>query len=508
VNRRLFTSLALLVSSAPGVALAQTAPARPAAPPAADATAPAAAPAATAATDSGWTTAAPPAAAPDQDDINARFEALNARLEAQEKKIAEQQKALDERDAAAASASDADVDETLRQLDQEGSDLSQYETPEPLQIYGFMDFGYYRIFADDDNSLLAALPAEKDSFVLGNMNLFFDAHPAKNVRALMELRFTNLPHGDEESLAPYVRNDSRVTDVTNVSGRRQVVAGSVIIERAWAQWAPLDELQLQVGQWLTPYGIWNIDHGTPTLISLILPVSQVDQYIPDRQVGVQALGTFQLGKGYELGYHAYVSNGRSAGLLDFTPRKAFGGRLFVGEPTSETPWRVGVSGYQGELTDMRKEVKSITPLIVEREYPIQGQEWSGAFDASLDVGNLRLRGESVVHHVAYDEGHRPDNGGGRYAPDAYSTDAYVLGAYRLPWFGLEPYLWMEVVHEPSSFGDTIFLPSAGVNIHFTPTVQLKTQYLYVLFTNQKTDSDDDVSRNNLSYVATRFVVSF
>lgn len=504
MNKPLLTSLAFLASVLPAVALAQPAPAPV---PGSSPTAPTA-PTAAAAADAGWTTAAP-AAQSDQGDINARFEALNARLEAQEKKIAEQQKALDEKAAAAAaSPSEADVDETLRQLNAEGSDLSEYETPEPLQIYGFMDFGYYRAFADDDNSLLAALPAEKDSFVLGNLNLFFDAHPAKNVRALMELRFTNLPHGDEESLAPYVRNDSRVTDVTNVSGRRQVVAGSVIIERAWAQYAPLDELQLQVGQWLTPYGIWNIDHGTPTLISLILPVSQVDQYIPDRQVGLQALGTFQLGKGYELGYHAYVANGRSAGLLDFTPRKAFGGRLFVGAPTSESPWKLGVSGYQGELTDMRKEVQSLEPLIVERQYPVQGEEWAAAADASLDVGDLRLRAEGVVRHVAYDEGHRPDNGGGRYAPDAYSWDSYLLGAYRLPWFGLEPYLWFEAVHEPSSFGDTILLPSAGVNIHFTPTVQLKTQYLYVLFTNLATDSDEDTSRNNLSYVATRFVVSF
>ena len=60
-------------------------------------------------------------------------------------------------------------------------------------------------------------------------------------------------------------------DPGNGPGSDTVSWGSIILERAYIQWSKLDWLGVRVGQFLTPYGIWNVDHGTPTLITMFRP---------------------------------------------------------------------------------------------------------------------------------------------------------------------------------------------------------------------------------------------
>lgn len=442
-------------------------------------------------------------ASPEPGALEKRIEELSARLEAQERELAAQRAEIEGR---GSGNQGDDLDALLRQVGE--VDAATYAAPEPLSLYGFADFGFNQIFTRADNSLLATLPTTRSSFVVGNINLFLDAHPMKNVRSLVELRFTNLPHGDERSLAPYVRQDTRAVDITDPAGRRRVVVGSVILERAYAQYSPTDEFQLLVGQWFTPFGIWNVDHANPTLISLLLPIAQVDQFFPDRLVGLQAQGTFHLKDGVDFGYHVHLSNGRTESLMDFTAQKAVGGRVHLSAPAAKTPWKVGLSGYTGELNDRVKTIESLTPLSIKEDFFMRGRESAGGADASLDVGPLRLRSEGVVRRLTYEEGKRPDRGGGLYAPDRYAWDAYALAAYRLPWLGLEPYAWFEVMHEPNSFGDTVYVPSAGLNIHFSPAVLLKSQFAHVMFANTVQESTLDPSQYNLSYITSRFVVSF
>lgn len=45
------------------------------------------------------------------------------------------------------------------------------------------------------------------------------------------------------------------------------------------------------------------------------------------------------------------------------------------------------------------------------------------------------------------------------------------GAYKLG--SLEPLLYAEITHKPASLGDTSIITGPGVNLHFSPTVQLK-----------------------------------
>jgi len=386
--------------------------------------------------------------------------------------------------------------------------VEEAATEAPLKLYGFLDFGFNRFFTSEKSQLNFLFPTPASTFLLGNINLFIDANPWPGWRSLVEIRFTNLPHGEERSFATplgdeYVRTDTRTTDFTSPALRSEVVLGSIIIERAWAEYAFTDAAKLQAGYFLTPYGIWNQDHGTPTLISLLLPAFQADEYIPNRQLGLQLYGSVYV-PGWQLGYHAYLANGRGPSQVDLGEEKAFGGRVFATSLGGSLKATFGVSGYRGTETDIQKTVVSVAPYELEIEEVGHMDEWSVGADASLDAGPLRLRAEGMVksRYAAHGKPRLYNE------PDAHYWDGYVLAAYALPWLGLEPYGYFEVMHSPSDLGDTVLIPSAGVNVHFNPSAQLKTQYGHASFHDYSIESDRNPSDNNVHNVSARLVVSF
>jgi hypothetical protein len=133
---------------------------------------------------------------------------------------------------------------------------------------------------------------------------------------------------------------------------------------------------------------------------------------------------------------------------------------------------------------------------------VSGTEKMIGADLSIDAGPLRLRTEGLVRRVDYEPGKR----GG--APDSWYSNGYVLAAYQLPWAGLEPFAYFEAIHFVSALGDTVLLPSVGVNVHFNPNVQLKTQYGRAMFYDFVTKENRTPSDNNVHNIAARLVVSF
>jgi hypothetical protein len=106
-------------------------------------------------------------------------------------------------------------------------------------------------------------------------------------------------------------------------------SGAIILERAQIEWSGAEWLNVKAGYWFTPYGIWNIDHGSPTLIALNEPQFVVFEGFPARQVGIDVNGLFHA-TAWDFEYHAYVSNGRTLGQQDLTDDKMIGGRLVAG----------------------------------------------------------------------------------------------------------------------------------------------------------------------------------
>jgi hypothetical protein len=223
-----------------------------------------------------------------EDEAAAALKEEQERVEALEKRLA----ALEQ--AEAKRAEEAELQALLEQEEH----VAELPETQPLKMYGFMDFGFQKAFLSENSYLYNIFPTRASTFVLGNLNVFIDAEPHENWRGLMELRFTQLPHGVEQFPNPttgatYERENAQVVDFTSPSFRSYVTVGSVIIERAWMQWTGNDYFKVRSGLFLTPFGIWNVDHGTPTLISLVLPSAIADLNFPyqqDESVGQLAGG--------------------------------------------------------------------------------------------------------------------------------------------------------------------------------------------------------------------------
>ncbi|HEV8245228.1 MAG TPA: hypothetical protein VGP93_05645, partial [Polyangiaceae bacterium] len=303
-----------------------------------------------------------------------------------------------------AAQNDAEVDALLARSQPE--DVAPARSP--LSIYGFLDFGFNKFYTSENSQVGYLFPTRAGTFVLGNINVFFDAQPWDDWRALVEIRFTNLPHGVERGFASpagdsYVRDDTTVQDFTSPSVRGEVTLGSIIIERAQAEYAISDQAKLGGGYFFTPFGIWNADHGTPTLISLLLPSFIADQIIPTRVLGLQFHGSAYSGN-WELGYHAWVGNSRTPSQVDFDEDKSFGARVFASSSGSALKTKVGASGYYGTGSDVVKEVVSLAPFRVQTREVMAFREGAAGVDFSLDAGPLRVRTEGLIRDRKYEPG--------------------------------------------------------------------------------------------------------
>lgn len=196
------------------------------------------------------------------------------------------------------------------------------------------------------------------------------------------------------------------------------------IERAFVQWAPLTQLRLRLGKWITPVGYWTyLVHDEPLLPTLTTPLVIRNRIFPEEGTGLVLEGEQPLGAA-RVGYAAWLSNGEVAGGLPEDHDKAVGGRLYVvGEGAGAVRfWQVGVSAYTGKTPGPREydpgdprlvdvalaehraadffqqtfEARGLTPW----GEPIDGHtDRAVAGDVVLDLYGLRVRAELMVNWV-------------------------------------------------------------------------------------------------------------
>jgi hypothetical protein len=326
-GRALALAIALLLCAA--ASHAQTAPAAPAPP-----------------------TPAPPTPAPLTEDP--RIKQLELQLEAQRQAFEVQRTQLEERmqkvEAQAATAQ-AEAAEAKSQVEVAalmggGEEEAEMISEPAVRVYGFADVGLQRAWG----TIAEIIPGgtNKATFVLGNVNLYFDANPVQDWRFLTEVRLGLFPHGatarTASGMAPTI--DNTVGDDGSPNGGfTNIQWNGVLLERAHIDWTPRDEINIRAGWFLTPYGIWNVDHGTPTRIMVEAPLLITAEILPQRQLGIEAFGRVQA-LPWTIGYHLYVSNGRQPGQLDFSDQKAVGTRVWF-STRRPIPMTFGLSGYTG-----------------------------------------------------------------------------------------------------------------------------------------------------------------
>jgi hypothetical protein len=224
------------------------------------------------------------------------------------------------------------------------------------------------------------------------------------------------------------------------------------------------------------------------------------QLVPSRLIGVEAFGTLSF-LPWTVGYHLHVSNGRTLSQVDFSDSKAIGGRLFI---STRHPFvfKLGVSGYVGNAED-------VETVLAVRRTNFELDEYSLSGDLSIDLGKLRIRSEVVVNWVRFEDGKRRVLAGVPLA-DVTHLGAYLVLAYELPWYGIEPLIMTEIIRVPVPrylpVGEGMIMPAVGVNVYFTDTTMLRTQ---MSIAHGFDLSDDPVSPEGFLYQAVaRLITAF
>ena len=377
------------------------------------------------------------------------------------------------------------------------------ETGEPaMKLYGFADFTYGGWSRTPGQ--WTGLLNNNLSFYVGKLNLYMDTDIARDWKSMIEVRFMFLPNGTPAlvngssagtipaQLADPLASPGRYTvEASDYSdANRPVSWGGINIERAYLEHTFSSYLRLRGGRFLTPWGIWNVDHGSPVIIGPLRPYVIGEQFFPEAQTGLELLGSVSVGDNATVGYHLTLSNGRGPveQYQDYDNNKAIGGRLFLrgywlGELT------LGPSGYGGTYTDRRQEVDLATQLVKWFTFE-RYRELALAADVRWVWKQIHFQVEGAVHQKVWDDGSRPavanyTNTVVGSQPDVLRFGLYGLLGYRLPWFNLMPYVlytYYDTDQKTVLVGATQVLGIwFGLNVRVTPRVVLKAEWGRVSF---------------------------
>jgi len=384
-----------------------------------------------------------------------------------------------------------------------------------LEFYGFGDFSYLHTFGAKDN-VLKQYVGPYPRFYVGHLNLYMAATLGERWRSLAEVRFAYSPLGDDDKQAAdgtFPTADTTVVDYAEL--QRTFSWGGIEIARAWVEYQPFDFLSIRGGQWLTPYGYWNDDHGSPTIIAVHKPFPIGDAFFPEHQTGLIALGRYFVGS-TAIGYAATLSNGRGPydTVRDLDNNKAVGGRLYV-ESSALGNLTVGVAGYRGRFTTSTKRYRidasgSEPVAVIYRTTDSAYDELSLGADVRWMWKGLHVQGEVMTNEAHYDARYRPRTVSfdptPAFAADYRRMGGYLLLGYRSNWLGLMPY----VMGEHSSYTDTDLAPpawawSGGVNLRPTPNVVLKAELAAATFVGT---GSTGLGEDNLYYFGSQVAWAF
>ena len=220
----------------------------------------------------------------------------------------------------------AELKARIKDLQQQINRLKQF------QLSGFIDVEYSN-FGTEHSSLLPLITGTS-TFSNSHLNIYMSSKVSDIIHVFSEIRYLYKPNLDFIEENVYQRH-----------------GGSINIERAWIRWHIDDKYQFKFGKFLVPYGIWNLDHGSPILLSTRTPMVLRKQLFPEYIVGVQFLGHMYIGDD-ELDYFAWIGNnkGETQYEQDDFDEKAMGFRLRYSFDILDQ-FAIGVSGYMGKVIE-------------------------------------------------------------------------------------------------------------------------------------------------------------
>lgn len=342
------------------------------------------------------------------DELTKRDQERVTKMEALEKKMSDISEAQAEAQAQAKAA-------------EESAAAQSFERQ--LSIYGFYDVTFQKMFTESDSGLKNVFGDLSSTFTQYNLNLYIGTQITQQLSSLVELRFSFLPAGNLISTETYAQVGNQQVKVSNYQVQNTTVhhsmsqqffrQGGVGIERVHLTYNFNDAFNIIAGKFLTPYGIWNIDHGSTVVLPISLPYTQLAALIPLSQLGVQAYGRFFPSDETFIDYAFTVSNGRGPydEYKDINENKAVGLRLRGKYEGTNGSIALGGYGYYGTYRD--NKIKTIldtatgslkSESITTEEY----DETALSADILINYLGISLQGEFIFRRVMYDVGYPID----------------------------------------------------------------------------------------------------
>ncbi len=306
-----------------------------------------------------------------------------------------------------------------------------------FKVYGFADFSFNQWITLSDSTFLNGFGEKAPSVNLGNVNLYFDMKPNDNTRALIEVNLNTSQFDEGEkgitNQKMMIRNPATgefiiAQEVEGTGDERAKKYGGIQLERAWFDLFMMPQVNLRVGKFITPAGIWNVDHGSP----IITPVSQPNQtsffaIFPESQVGLMLYGANYFGD-HELSYNLYTSAGRNdtksiVGDPEVQETEklsdlALGGHVSFAAEEIIDVLKVGASGYTGVIRDETRVLENVATVdattggMLIRQYYYDETNYSlreFCYGLDLKVSHMNVNFQSEVNYrsVEVEEGSNP-----------------------------------------------------------------------------------------------------
>jgi hypothetical protein len=384
-----------------------------------------------------------------------------------------------------------------------------------LDVYGYLTLELQKWFVADDDPFRGIIDTNL-SFGMQNLNIYFSSHMTETLSALVELGFSAMPHGLDKSFMPYERYDNRVQDPRNTE---TITLGSINIERAQMVWQPYDFFGVTAGRFLTPYGIWNIDHSPVVIIPTNVPYMMVRQTVLPAQTGVAVQGRFFPGKNTYLDYAVTLSNGRgpTEEMFDLDDNKAVGVRLKGVYEKGEVGVSLGAYGFYGTMTD---STKTLNPDPNNFDLAINTtekyREMTASADLQIKLWGVLIQSEWAGGYIKYVV--RPQKAypivnvaiPDEYQPDYLRWDAYVLLAWTLPldrWLK-DKSITLYTMGERSIMDDTddnynVWMVRAGLDFKPVSFVVIKVDWAMLLM-----PESDLIAQSNPYSIGGQIAVAF
>jgi hypothetical protein len=338
---------------------------------------------------------------------------------------------------------------SLAELDALGLEAEGPRVDTDLHFWGFADFNSSLLIRPTGGAALAQ--GRNQNFFIGNLNLYLSKNLSESFRTMAEVRLTYLPNGSySASASGYEQVDTSTVDYAN--GQSLTRWGGIILQRVYLEWTVHPLFAVRGGQFLTPFGVWNVDHGSPAYIPAQRPLAVVSGLFPVQQVGFEIFGRFSPDNRSTFGYHLTLSNGSGpiSEYKDFDRNKAVGGRVYC-EYFGKSYVRSGISGYYGRDTNATPTATLMGSKIgLGNKLDSQSDVLAIAADVVLKRGGLHLQTEWVTKQIHYTESGRAAHAifagpiPTAASADTFSWVGYMLAAYRFSWFGITPFSTLQV----------------------------------------------------------------